>query len=162
MGEKLGILNYFKGLSGGTLSSTLENDLWQKLVITVDPGASDSVAPASSATNVAITESPGIKAGATYEVANGEIIHNFGQKDCVIAAGGSSPQLLSFQVCAVHKPLLSALKLNAAGKSVLFHPDWSYIEDLRTGEWISLMRNEGLYKLHCQVGPEQGFARQGR
>ena len=158
----MGILNYFRGLNGGILSLAKESNTLQKIVITMDSGATDSVAPASSATNVPMVESVGSKAGATYEVANGEIIHNFGQKDCVLAAEGSSPQLLSFQVCDVHKPLLSVSKLNAAGKAVLFHPAWSYIEDLKTGERINLVCNECLYELHCWVRPEQGFARHGR
>ena len=133
LGRKLGALNFFKGLNG-TLSMTRENEMWLKLIITVDSGATDSVAPPASASNVPIVDSPGSRAGATYEVANGEIIHNLGQKDCIIATDvGDTPQQLSFQICEVHKPLLSVSKLLAVGKSVVFHPHLSYIEDLKTG-----------------------------
>ena len=162
LNRKMGILNHFRGLNGGTLSFAKENDTWQTIVITVDSGATDSVAPTSSASNVPIVESMSSKVGATYAVANGEIIHNLGQKDCVLADEGISPQFLSFQVCDVHKPSLSVSKLNAAGKAMLFHPAWSYIEDLKTGERINLVCNDGLYELHCWVRPAQGFARQGR
>ena len=44
LGKKLESLNFLKGL-GGTLSIAQENSVWQKLVITVDSGASHSMAP---------------------------------------------------------------------------------------------------------------------
>ena len=142
---------------------TKESDAWQQLIITVDSGASESVAPGSVATNVPIEESMGSKSGVTYEVANGEIIDNQGQKNCVVKAkGGSTEQLLAFQVCNVHKPLLSVSKLFSVGKAVVFHPAWSYIEDLATGEKIDLVHKDWLLVLHCWVRPEQGFHRQGR
>ena len=95
--------------------------------------------------------------------ANGEIISNLGQKNCVVhARGGSTEQLLSFQICEVHKPLLSVSKLLSVGKAVVFHADWLYIEDLVTGETIDLVAKDGLFELHCWVRPDQSFPRQGR
>ena len=156
----MGILNYFRGLNGGTLSLAKESDTWQKIVITVDSGATDSAAPASSATNVPIVESLGSKAGATYEVANGEIIHNLGQKDCVLAAEGSSPQLFFSPGLRCPQAFVERLEAQCGWKAVLFHPAWSYIEDLKTGGRINLVCNEGFHALHCWVRPEEGFARQ--
>ena len=157
--ESLNVLKYI----GGPLSMTKENGAWQQLIITVDSGASESVAPPTSASNVPIEDSPGSRGGVTYEVANGEIISNLGQKNCVVhARGGSTEQLLSFQICEVHKPLLSVSKLLSVGKAVVFHPDWSYIEDLVTGEKIDLVAKDGLFELHCWVRPDEGFPRQGR
>ena len=162
LGRALQAVSFLKTL-GGTLSMTKESDAWQQLIITVDSGASESVAPGSAATNVPVEESLGSRSGVTYEVANGEIIDNQGQKNCVIKArGGSTEQLLAFQVCEVHKPLLSVSKLLSVGKAVVFHPDWSYIEDLVTGEKIDLVQKDGLFELHCWVRPEQSFRRQGR
>ena len=162
LGRALQAVSFLKTL-GGTLSMTKESDAWQQLIITVDSGASESVAPGSAATNVPVEESLGSRSGVTDEVANGEIIDNQGQKNCVIKArGGSTEQLLAFQVCEVHKPLLSVSKLLSVGKAVVFHPDWSYIEDLVTGEKIDLVQKDGLFELHCWVRPEQSFRRQGR
>ena len=107
-------------------------------------------------------DSIGSRSGVIYEVANGQTIENFGQKSCVVQARcGSSEQLLAFQVCEVHKPLLRVSKLLSVGKAVVFHPDWSYIEDLQSGERIDLVAKDGLFELHCWVKPDQDFARRG-
>ena len=104
----------------------------------MDSGASESVAPAGAASNVPVVESPGSRSGATYEVANGQVIDNLGQKDCIVMArGGSAEQILSFQICEVHKPLLSVSKLLSVGKRVIFDDEWSYIEDKFTGERLT-------------------------
>ena len=162
LGRKLEQLNFLKAL-GRTLSMTQESSLWQKLIITIDSGASESVAPASAAGNVPLVDSPGSRSGVTYEVANGQTIDNLGQKNCIVMArGGSSEQLLSFQICEVHKPLLSVSKLLTVGKRVIFDDQWSYIEDKVTGERLTLIPKDGLFELHCWVRPEQDFPRQGR
>ena len=142
---------------------TRESSQWQQLIITVDSGASESVAPAGAASNVQIVESPGSRSGVIYEVANAQVIDNLGQKDCtVMARGGSSEQVLSFQICEVHKPLLSVSKLLAVGKRVIFDGEWPYIEDKFTGERLTLLPKDGLFELHCWVRPEQDFPRPGR
>ena len=129
----------------------------------MDSGASESVAPAGAASNVPVVESPGSRSGATYEVANGHVIDNLGQTDCIVMArGGSTERILSFQICEVHKPLFSASKLLSVGKRVIFDDEWSYIEDKFTGERLTLVPKDGLFKLHCWVRPEQDFARSGR
>ena len=162
LGRRLTSLNFLKAL-GGTLSMTKESSQWQQLIIMVDSGASESVAPAGAATNVPIVESLGSRSGVTYEVANGQVIDNLGQKDCIVMArGGSSEQILSFQICEVHKPLLSVSKLLAVGKRVIFDDEWSYIEDKFTGERLTLVPKDGLFELHCWVRPEQDFPRPGR
>ena len=142
---------------------TRESNQWEQLVITVDSGASESVAPAGAASNVPVVDSPGSRAGVTYEVANSQVIDNLGQKNCMaVARGGSTEQLLAFQVCDVHKPLLSVFKLLSVGKRCVFDDEWSYIEDKATGERLTLMPKDGLFELHCWVRPDQDFPRPGR
>ena len=60
---------------------TKESALQEKIVITVDSGATDSVAAPSSASSVTVVDSAGSRAEATYKVANGDIIHNLCQKE---------------------------------------------------------------------------------
>ena len=43
------------------------------------------------------------------------------------------------------------------GKAVVVHPDWSYTEDLVTGEKIGLVAKDGLFELHCWVVLTKGF-----
>ena len=58
LGRALESLSFLKSI-GGSLSMTKENGAWQQLIITVDSGASESVAPPTSASNVPIEDSPG-------------------------------------------------------------------------------------------------------
>ena len=85
LGRALQSLKLLKSV-GGALPMTKENDAWQQLIITVDSGASESVAPPAAASNVPIEDSPGSRGGVTYEVANGEMISNLGQKNCIVHA----------------------------------------------------------------------------
>ena len=143
---------------------TQRSSEWQEIVITIDSGASESVCPPSAAPNVSIVDSIGSRQGATYEVANGQIIDNLGQKDCLIASesqNGEVQNILSFQVCQVHKPLLSVSAMCKAGHAVVFHPKRSYIQNIRTGETIDMVERDGLYELRCWVKPSPDFVRQG-
>ena len=162
LGEKLQALSFLKTL-GGTLSMTKESSQWQQPIITIDSEASESVATAGAASNVQIVESLGSRSGVIYEVANGQVIDNLGQKDCIVVArGGSMEQSLLFQISEVHRLLLSVSKLLAVGKRVIFDDEWSYIEDKFTGERLTLVPKDGLFELHCWVRPEQDFPRPGR
>ena len=132
-------------------------------MITVDSGASETVAPPGMARHVPISDSEASLRGAKYEVANGQITWKKDEKKCVMQNEGGTQKLLSFQVCDVHKPLLAVSKLCEAGYAVVFHPKWSYIEDMETGEKMDLEQREGLYQLRAWVraAPVTGFARPG-
>ena len=134
--------------------------------MTVDSGASETVAPPEAAVGVPITDSPASLRGAEYEVANGVAIPNKGEKKCILQAEEGGPKLLNIQICDVHKPLLAVSRLCEAGHAVIFHPAWSYIENLATGEKTTLEKKGGLYELRAWVkkAPDiknQGFARPG-
>ena len=53
---------------------------WEKVTLTVDSGASDTVIPANMLAWIELMHSP--KVGTEYEVANGEVVHNLGEKKC--------------------------------------------------------------------------------
>ena len=118
------------------------------------------------ASSVPIQDSAASLAGKEYEVANGESIVNLGEKRCLLQNEGGSEKLLTLQVCDVHKPLLSVSKLCGSGHAVGFHPEWSFIENLATGERMTLEQKNGLYELKAWVkgapGSRQGFTRPGR
>ena len=152
-------LQFFKEITDGTIN-TIGQSEWEEIVITVDSGATETVAPLSMCKGIPIENSPGSLSGVRYEVANGGVISNKGQKNCVVQTEGGTAKLLSFQVCDVHKPLLAVSKLCEAGNAVVFHPQWSYIENLHTGERTTLHKNEGLYELRAWVRSAKGFGRQ--
>ena len=54
--------------------------LWERIIVTVDSGASDTVLPPNIARIIPMLRSP--KVGTRYEVANGGIIENLGEKIC--------------------------------------------------------------------------------
>ena len=143
---------------------------WEEVIITVDSGASETVAPLSMAKMIPIQSSPGSLRGAKYEVANGQVIHNKGEKRCILQNDGGTEKLLSFQMCDVHKPLLAVSRLCETGHAVVFHPEWSFIENLATGERMTLQQREGLYELKAwvkaakidQPGTSPSFAGPGR
>ena len=46
----------------------------------------------------------------------------------------------TFQVCDVHKPLLAVSKLCNTGHAVVFHPEWSFIENLSSQYLIKMQK----------------------
>ena len=59
---------------------------------------------------------------------------------------------MTAQVCGVSKPLLSVKRILQAGNRVVFDPEGSYIEDVRSGE-VSMLKEEGgmfMLKLWCK------------
>ena len=51
------------------------------------------------------------------------------------------------QVCDVNKALVSVKRIVQAGNRVVFEPEGSYIEDLQTGEHMTLREDGGMYML---------------
>ncbi len=152
-------IQWLREVREGSLSAVAQPE-WEEITITVDSGASETVAPLNMAMHVPIESSEASLRGAKYEVANGGVLHNKGEKNCIVQAFGGSAKLLCFQVCDVHKPLLAVSKLCEAGNAVVFHPDWSYIENLKTGERTTLEKKDGLYELRVWVRSAKGFTRQ--
>ena len=118
----------------------------------------------------------GDRKGAPYEVANGAIIRNQGQRKCtVVNRDGGAPKILNLQVMAVHKPLLSVAELVRAGHRVVFDRDRCYIQDKKTGWCDTIDQTEDSFELTTWVkaapseankSPEnaqaQGFGRPAR
>ena len=85
---------------------------WREIEITFDSGATDPVMPLRMCEDISIKPSPQSERGTEYEVANGEVIPNVGERRCVVMTEHSDvPKLMNFQVCDVQKPLLSATKV---------------------------------------------------
>ena len=160
-----GSVKMLRELRANGLLAVKENE-WEEIVMTVDSGASETVAPPDVASGIPITDSPASLRGAMYEVANGEVITNKGEKRCVIQCEEGTAKLMNIQVCDVHKPLLAVSKLCDSGHAVVFHPTWSYIEHLATGERTTLDKKDGVYELRAWVKrapgtQQQDFQRQG-
>ena len=143
-------ISFLKERRPSTISAIQGQD-WEELVMTVDSGASETVAPPTAGTGIQITDSKASLEGVEYEVADGNTIPNLGDKRCVIQSESGTMKLLTLQICDVRKPLLAVSKLCATGHAVVFHPEWSYIEHVATGERMTLEQRDGLYHLRTWV-----------
>ena len=100
------------------------------------------------------------KVGLEYEVANGGVVVNLGEKHDEVrtSSGAKSSFLMSFQVVDVHKPLLAVSKLVAAGNKVIFDENDPQIL-LSSGEKMKMRCSGGTYEVDVWVG-SPGFTRQ--
>ena len=84
------------------------NDGWIEIESTADSGACDTVMPTKDCEWIRIHESIQSKAGMKYEVANGQIIPNLGERRCIMwCEGAQEPLGISMQVADIKKPLPS-------------------------------------------------------
>ena len=136
--------------------------VWDKLTLTVDSGASDTVVPPRfcSWSTIFHTE----KVGTEYKVANGEVVHNLGERRCTILVDNDVGELtIAFQVVEVHKPLLAVSSLTAQGHNVIFADKDDHIL-LSSNQKLPLRNVNGVFELDVWVKHEPSavdFARQG-
>ena len=143
---------------------------WERIELTVDSGAAETICPASMATTVPTQPGPKTIQGVKYTCAGGRKLPNFGEKRCTLATNDSANQRsMTMQVADVSRPLLSFARSVDAGNRMVFDQQWSYIEDKRTGERTTLTRQGGLYVLDAWIKgkpisnepPVMPFGRQG-
>ena len=127
-----------------------EKPQWERLILTVDSGASDTVIPPSVASNIPLSHTS--RVGMEYEVANGGVLYNLGERKANILMSRDSDTLfsMSFQVVKVHKPLLAVSKLVEAGNKVFFTRDDPHIL-LTTGQKLPMVCNGGTYEVEVWI-----------
>ena len=101
---------------------------------------------------------PGVASimGVRYEVANDVQIPNLGEHKLELCTGSMQRRILLFQVCDVHKCLMSTAKLNEAGQRVVLYEQESYIEDRSTGDCIKVEYKDRVYFLKVWVRQTSG------
>ena len=119
---------------------------WEVVEFAVDSGASETVMPDHLAKFVTTQPNAASQRGVKYEVANGEVIPNLGQKElCCVTDCEQLRRRVVAQVCDVSKPLMSVHRLVAAGNTVVFSPSGSFIQDGATQEQIWLHEQGGMF-----------------
>ena len=131
---------------------------WEKMTFTVDSGASDTVIPPGCCTWAPLHYSS--KVGNEYEVANGEIVHNLGEKRFIMKLGAKQGEL---EICcqvveSVQKPLLAVSAVAAQGHQVIFAAENSHIL-LSNGDKLPMRNQNGVYEIDIMV-KSSGFTRQ--
>ena len=134
---------------------------WEKVTLTVDSGASDTVIPPHYLRWCEISHTE--KVGTEYEVANGENVYNIGERRCIMRmseTGKATEELeIAFQVVEdVHKPLLAVSAITKQGHSVVFAEENSHIL-LSNGGKLAMRHVHGTYEIDIFV-KNPGFTRQ--
>jgi len=138
------------------LKSVEEAPEWEEIEMAVDSGASESVVSEDMLTRVTTVEGYAQKKGVQYEVADGTLIPNLGEKKFVAVSDGGVTRQMKAQVCEVDKALLSVHRVVQAGNRVVFSASGSFVQDEQTGETMELVEKGGMYMLRLWV-KAQGF-----
>ena len=129
---------------------------WEEIEMVVDSGASESVVSEDMLTGIATVEGYAQKKGVQYEVADGTLIPNLGEKKFVAVSDAGVTRQMKAQVCEVNKALLSVHRVAQAGNRVVFAASGSYVQDETSGETMELTEKGGMYMLKLWV-KAQGF-----
>ena len=138
------------------LKSMEEAPEWDVLEMAMDSGASESVVNDEMLPRVETLEGEAMKKGVQYEVADGTLIPNLGEKKFIAVSDNGVARQTRAQVCDVNKALLSVHRVVQAGNRVVFASSGSYVEDETAGETMELVEKGGMYMLKLWV-KAQGF-----
>ena len=136
---------------------------WEKVTLTVDSGASDTVVPPTVCPGAELLKTS--RVGTEYEIADGGVIENLGEKRCLTRfepAGSSEQMLMNFQVVDVSKALLSVHKVTEQGHDVQFSEklgNFIFLNGDRS-QRLELRHVGGTYDLDVWVKPSPPFGRQ--
>ena len=125
---------------------------WTEIEITIDSGACESVMPAWMCAHIPVFPGQQSISGVTYEVANGEIIPNLGERHIsMMTTGSNTMKQVTFQIADVHKVLMSVSKCADHGFECRLGASGGVLVDHASGESIPLERRENLYFLKAWV-----------
>ena len=143
----------------GGISAFGKSD-WIEIEITVDSGACETVMPMSLYRGISVLTSRQQLEGVEYEVANGAVVHNLGERRFIMRL---SPKTNELELCcqvveSVQKPLLAVSSVTAQGHQVVFARGHSHIL-LSNGEKLPMRNENGVYDIDIWV-KSTGFSRQ--
>ena len=128
-----------------------ETGEWEEIEFAVDSGATETVIGEEDLPGIEIKAGLASKRGTQYEVANGVLIPNLGEKKFGAYTEEGGLRNITAQVCEVNKPLLSVRKVMTGGNRVVFDDEGSYIENKATGEVTWLKEQGGMFFLKMYV-----------
>ena len=124
---------------------------WEEIDMAVDSGATETVLGEQMAVTVKIEPGEASRRGVKYEVADGTLINNQGEKRFQAETTEGIRRKFVAQVTEVNKGLLSVSKLVQSGHRVVFEKGGSYIEDIDSGEVMKLREAGGMYMLKMWI-----------
>ena len=97
-----------------SMLSSATQPRWERVVFTVDSGASDTVVPPGVCSLAPLHHTE--KVGTEHEFANSAIITNLGERRCLMRTSEKGAIInMKWQVVDVHKPFLFLGKMNDQG-----------------------------------------------
>ncbi len=130
---------------------------WEEIDMAVDSGATETVLGEKMAVTVKTEPGEASRRGVKYEVADGTLIENQGEKRFHAETTEGVRRKFVAQVTEVNKGLLSVSKLVQSGHRVVFEKGGSYIEDTDSGEVMGLKEVGGMYMLKMWIPRKAGF-----
>ena len=118
---------------------------WERIPITVDSGAVDSVIPRRIASGVKVKQTEASRMWLKYRSASGGAIVNEGERDLKGYSNEANRVDMTMQVAEVTKPLGSVRAFVKAGNKVVFDEGSSYIENKATGVRTGIEDRNGAY-----------------
>ena len=143
-GDMKGEVNILKAVAPGGIRNLDEAPEWEEIEVALDSGATESVCAEDMLTNVETVEGEAQKRGVQYEVADGTLIPNLGEKRFVAVNELGIQRHMTMQVCEVSKALMSASKVVKARNRIVLDEE-SYVEDKETGDRMPLKEEGGMY-----------------
>ena len=126
----------------------------------VDSGAEDNALPETVGEWLPLTPSDASKAGRKFTGAGGDDIPAKGRRVTNGLTAQKATRKISWEVCPVKRPLLSVMKLTAAGNVVNMGKDSACIINQRTREVTPLRRERNVWILDMWIKKPAGFPRQ--
>ena len=138
-------------------------DKIEKVKITIDSGASDSVCPKDWAPMfTTVPCEPGkVK---SFVNASGGSLNHCGNKRVILRTEGTKKVLgMPFRVCDVRKPLASVRNICDKGNLIQFgsEPGESFIKNKLTGEKVLLEKDNGQYVMSADLVADSTFPWRG-
>ena len=135
--------------------------------ITIDSGAAESVIPVDMLKQVPTIPGDASKQNTIYTSADGGQMWNHGHSYVHFRSTGEQDICMAdFQRTTVKKPLASVSRIVEKGNKVVFDESGGFIENLKTGKKIKIVRNNGTFAIEVEYlveddePPKADFTRQ--
>ena len=131
--------------------SSIQHKGWEEVCLIVDSGASETVIGNDMVPSAQLQEGDASRRGVQYEMADGSLVDNEGEKKFTCISEENSQVGITAQVCDINKGLLSVKRMVDKDHKVVFEKAGGYIEDCKTGTKLWMTEDRGLYMLKMWV-----------
>ena len=123
---------------------------WEKIDLTLDSGAAETVGNKESVRNVKVRRDNG-REGVNYRAANVTTMPNYGEQRLEWESLDGQKGGINIQITDTTKVLASVGKICEAGNRVVFEPDGGYVERIKDGSRTRFAKQGSVYVLEMWV-----------